>query len=170
MADISVFCLFCEDVRAEEMGKSSYIGVSGGLCLLNPEQDSTERLKVVCLARMYGSERRAVQVSINASVRLDEERVAAPPSYTAEFERNSDDDSEEWQLQIVVDLKEMPACDGAVAEVVFKVEDVSSTAHIMFTCDQSLMISNQGRTPKVRSRSGALKKEKKSGAGKKALK
>ena len=130
MAETSLFCLFCEDVRQEPGGKQSWLGVFGDTIFVEPGTTEIKDIMAVCLARVEGT--RAVDVTLSARVLLSE-NVQGPPDYTATYRQADGDSGSGWVLQLAFDLGGMPVEDGAIAKIDFTVGEITANATLLIS-------------------------------------
>jgi len=154
MRELNVFSLFCEDVRHEADGRSTFIGVCSGTIYMEPAE-TVDRLKAVCIARLPGEGPRTADVSISASVTLGD-KIAKAQAYRGEFTRADDDNGFEWGLQLLLDLKGMPMGEGARAELVFEVNGMRSVAYVVITQDRKVLDRLGAMLPSIENKEGPV--------------
>jgi hypothetical protein len=148
MSDINAYCLFCEDIREETDGRHTFVGVSGGTLFIPPETNNVDRLKAVCLATIFGADKREVNITISARVKMDGKKASAPV-YSALFHRDEQDVFDEWHLQLTVNLKGMPVEEGAMGEIDFDVDGFKAVARVAFTHSREIMNELAAMEPDV---------------------
>jgi hypothetical protein len=77
MAKAEVFILFCEDVRMEEGGKISLMGVAGPKLLIGEDSARLKALSVVAMCRIRGTET-GVDASLQIEFKSDDPNGALP--------------------------------------------------------------------------------------------